>query len=329
MSSDDHLRQVIDTLASLQLQITTMGTSSENNFNEIKNAQIHMNNAQTEIRLGQEEMKNSQIEMNKTQTTMQNTQNDMKNDLSKQDKRLSALETQISSLNERPAKSRKVDSGDTNMDDAQQRRPRAQDDRPHAPPPSTQQRPTDPCRVWFMGFGREILKSAMESFWNTISTTIPPDIINNTKPLIFNGRSNFSLIFPDRDAAEKFIDHCRDKNMYWKDPRDGDRKRINVKQDRSFELRLLGQVYGSIWKQMETLLKAKNKFDGVRMGTTGNRGTFTIATDDDLWTLFRVKNLNAGDSIEITASDDCAYWDITNEEANEIITTARRVALRE
>ena len=322
--SSDEVRGVMDAIASLQLQISTMNTDSNNNFIEIKNAQVNMSHAQAEIRKGQDEMKLAQIEMNKTQTDMQTIQNTMKDDLSKQDKRLCALENQIASLNERPTKSRKIDSPDESMETDQQPRPRA-----HAPPPTTQQRPTDPCRVWFMGFGRELLKSAMESFWTFLATTVPPDLIKNTKPLIFNGRSNFSLIFPDRDAAEKFVDHCRDQNIYWKDPRDGDRKRINVKQDRSFELRLLGQVYGSIWKQMEKLLKTKNKFDGVRMGTTGNRGTFTIATDDDLWTLFRVKNLNAGDSIEITASEDCAHWGITNEEANEIITTARRVALRE
>ena len=170
----------------------------------------------------------------------------------------------------------------------------------------------------------------MEKFWNHIKEKLPQHLSKNVRLLTQNGRSNFSVVFPDRENAEEFINYCRDNEMFWTDPPDKEKKRINAKPDRSFEKRLMGQIYNCIWKQTETILTAKNKSMVYKLSTTGNRGHFTISADDDIWTLFSIKNLSAGDSSEIQIHhDSCAYWDITREEANRIISAAIKVVRRE
>ena len=169
----------------------------------------------------------------------------------------------------------------------------------------------------------------MEKFWNHIKEKLPQHLSKNVKLLTQNGRSNFSVVFPDRENAEEFINYCRDNEMFWTDPRDKEKKRINAKPDRSFEKRLLGHIYNSIWKQTEIILTQK-KTKGYKLSTTGNRGHFTICTDEDIWTLFSIKNYLNGNPIEFQIHQDaCDHWNISREEANSIIATAKKAARRE
>ena len=177
-----------------------------------------------------------------------------------------------------------------------------------------------------MGFGREILKSAMESFWNAISTTIPPDIIKNTKPLIFPGRTNFSVIFPDANQAEMFLELARLNEMTWPPSNSSVANRIIAKPDRSFESRLLGQIYHAIWKTTNEILTKKQPFIQFKLGTTGDRGDFTIRKNDELWTLFSVKNSSTGDDIEIQTNFGAASrWNLAADEISTILSAAMAV----
>ena len=187
-------------------------------------------------------------------------------------------------------------------------------------------RPTDPTRVWFSGFGTSATKRHMDEFWSVIAETTPSAIIKNTRPLIFPGRTNFSVVFPDSNQAEMFLELARNNEMSWSDPNGTSQNRITAKPDRPFESRLLGQIYHAIWKTTEEILLNKKPFIQFKLGTTGDRGDFTIRKNDELWTLFSVKNSSTGDDIEIQTNFDAASrWNLAADEISTILSAAMAV----
>ena len=108
----------------------------------------------------------------------------------------------------------------------------------------------------------------------------------------------------------------------WKDPKDNSPHKITIKPDRSFEIRSINKVLGTLWKHTHDFLVQEKRWKrGYAMGSTGHRGHVFISTNDDIHDIFKVKKADATFQIEPLA-DNLELFGISATTAKSFIDAA-------
>jgi len=183
-------------------------------------------------------------------------------------------------------------------------------------------------RVWANGFGRELLAKQLRSFGEEIlKKNVPTALAARVKIRAFNLSANLSIDFPDAASASDFLAKLRVEEIRWQDPRDGTRKEIRFRPDRTIGERMTTGALSVMYTPVKDLIMHKGKWTAdMRMGTTGPKGSLFVITEADITKLFMVKTwMAAGETHqEITFdSQGIRSFGITEEEANGIIDSAR------
>jgi hypothetical protein len=146
------------------------------------------------------------------------------------------------------------------------------------------------------GFPRAIPKTAMQKYFNNIMTIFAAASAEHRPATFFgSGGTLFSMGFNSNPDASRFMKWYKVNKMQcrWKDPRgpgaDRDEEplfhNIIIKPPSTPEARARGKALAPYHAFLEEHLPAAGEFT---FRTRPDKGTITVESDDDLWTIFSV-----------------------------------------
>ena len=172
------------------------------------------------------------------------------------------------------------------------------------------------CLVWVNGFRFKTMAHLMRSHADKLLEHYSAEEKLLLTITCRNISSAYSIEFPDKAAAQAFVEKYRGQELPFVDKRDGAKgpSLLRVRGDRALSSRVRGRAAGELWSLCkEHIANHKNCPSPFNIGVARSR--VLHANDGEAtWTLFElVDAVIDGSSFEIKPCEDLAFFDITPE----------------
>ena len=186
----------------------------------------------------------------------------------------------------------------------------------------------DTTKIWSSMFPRPLTAKAMQAHAEKALARTTAAVRAVATVRASNLNKNYYIQFSSAAAAEVFLKCMQEAPVSWIDP-----KRVNeagevpiyFKADRSFPERLMGQVMGSFYGQVNAILKHKDaaRHKNITMHVSIPKGTVFAVENEDIHVLATARYV-AEKQFELQPNTDgLTHFGISAEEARSIVSQTR------